>query len=434
MASLKIMMILAAVCGTAWSYNVLDKGSRTPFGPMPFPFPIPDPGHIMPFPNPAGSMESCYFGEDQMSWTEGGANDMVVVGGYGEMRSTQFNVKLPRMRSWGPRKLYVNDKFVSLESKIDVTPKGSIFFNRQPNTCRFTSMELSSMNLMPGRNRAWLKIEKPWMEIWLKDVIIPFSIYYYPEGSRFVAFDIDNPMGEMDKYGYNMENYELNENRPEAVEMLDRIYRNGYTPVYITSRPYTQSKDVRYHLFEAMRDLNGFSLPMGPLFMAPRAFNGGMTRMYKTMQLINFANLFREPRAVFQGAYGHMSMDMEVYSDAGIDQGNIYLRDNEGRMYNMATREETSYRLQCDMVDMTYPRFDPFHPEPYNPDPYNPDVDPYHPDPYNPDVDPYHPDPYNPDVDPFHPDPYNPDVDPINPPDVQPRKLFAMLMAQYARL
>merc|ERR1719320_848765 len=347
-------------------------GPFGPYDPIPYPYPDPEPSPG-PFPYPyPDSMERCYFGEDERPWSEGGANDVVVVGqNNGEIKSTQFNVKLPRMGgAWGNRRLYVNDKMIRLESRMDVTPTGFAYFHRHPYSCSFTPEELRYMDLMPGRNRAWLRVDKPHSDrtdMWHKEMIIPFDIYFYNETSRFVAFDIDNPMGEDNEHGYFMPRYELEYTRPDAIEMLDRIYRNGYTPVYFTSRPHTESRDVRYHLFQKLRNVNGFSLPMGPLFMGPRAYRREMTQTHKTMQLIHFSHMFNDPQDVFYGAYGHENTDSYVYRDAEIMPSRVYLIDQEGKMFNMETKEETSYRQQSEMVDSNYPQWDPYHPEPYNP-------------------------------------------------------------------
>jgi len=421
MVSFKIAVALAAVLGTALSFDFFDQKSPNPNAPMHYQYQYlePRPGP-MPYPYP-GSMDMCDFGEDQKPLREGGANDMVVVGQYnGEKRSTQFNVKLPRGRLYGTLKLYINGRMMPLQSKMAVTRGKSVYFSRPTHACTFTPMELSYMYLMPGINQAWLKVENPWRDMFRKDIVIPFNIYYYNETSRFVAFDLDNPMGRQDENRNVIPRYDMS----QAINMLNRIYQNGYTPVYITSRPYTESRNLRYQLFGAPRNVYGFSLPMGPLFMAPRA--RGMTHTYKTMQLINLSHIFNEPRGVFYGAYGHASIDSDIYRNAGIMPSHTFLFDEQGRMFNMKTKEGTSYREQTEMVDVIYPKWDP----------YNPDVDPINPDPYNPDVDPINPDdPDNPDVDPIDPDndPVNPDV-PDNP-DVQfvrSPKLFSNLMFQLA--
>merc|ERR1719320_109644 len=211
------------------------------------------------------------------------------------------------------------------------------------------------MNLMPGRNNGMLKVQKPWREVWQRDIVIQFNIHFYNQSSRFIAFDFDDVMSRKE-HGYLLPDYEINENKPEAIEMLEKIYRNGYTPVYLTSRPYTQSEEIRYHLFERMRRMRGYSVPETPLFMSPRAFKDSVTNVYKTMYLINIAQLFYEPQEVFQGAYGHLSIDSEVFVDAGINSNYTWLIDDGGKMYNMETKEETSYAEQAEIVDINYPR------------------------------------------------------------------------------
>lgn len=295
-----------------------------------------------------------------MSWYEKGANDIVVVEQMdGTLKSTQLNAKLPRNRAWGARSLFINGRPVPTESIIEVSPRGAIYFHRAPNTCSFTSNELRAMNLMPGMNSGLLKVQKPWREIWFRDVTIEFNIFFYRQnghGPRFVAFDLDNTR-MMTEHGNLVPDYELNEHNPVAIEMLDKVRRNGYQPIYITSRSYLQADDIRFHLFEYLQRINGYSVPRGPVFMAPKAFRESVPNVYKTMHLINFEELFYEPQNVFKGAYGYLSTDAEVYVDAGISANFTFLIDSrDGKMYNLDTKEETSYREQADIVDIIYPR------------------------------------------------------------------------------
>jgi len=277
----------------------------------------------------------------------------------GTLRATQLNIKLPRNRAWGPRSLFINGMPIRTETTIEVSPHGAVYFHRVPNTCTFTSNELRAMNLMPGKNSGLLKVQKPWREIWFRDVTIEFNIFFYRQhrnGARFVAFDLDDTRVNSE-HGLMVPEYELTERNSYAIEMLDKIHKNGYQPVYITSRSYLHAEDVRYHLFEYLQRINGYSVPMGPIFMAPKAFAESVTNVYKTMHLINFEELFYEPQNVFKGAYGHLSTDVDVFVDAGLSANFTFVIDSkDGKMYNLDTKEETSYREQADVVDILYPR------------------------------------------------------------------------------
>jgi len=354
---MRLAFLLAIVAGVASSFDMDDLlrfGDRPePYPPGPYP-PGPDP---RPHPYPPSPLEKCYFGEDELSWYQKGANDIVVVQQPdGQLKSTQLNVKLPRNRSWGQRSLFINGRPVPTEATMEVSPRGAIYFHRNPNTCTFTSNELRGMNLLPGKNSALLKVQKPWREIWLRDITIPFNIYFYNQDSKFVAFDIDDAQARKE-HGIVVPEYELTERNTDAIELLDKLHRNGYTPVYVTSRPYLQGEEIRYHMFEVLQGINGYSVPEGPIFMAPKAYDNSVTNVYKTMHLINFEQMFYEPQEVFKGAYGHISIDTDVYVDAGISTNFTFLIDSrDGKMYNLDTREETSYREQADIVDIIYPR------------------------------------------------------------------------------
>merc|ERR1712121_231380 len=171
-----LLLVVAAVASCSAGVE-LSANEVEPYPPGPAPYPDPP----RPQPYPPTPLEKCYFGEDELSWYEKGGNDVVVVQQMdGTLKSTQFNVKLPRNRAWGARSLYINGRPVRTESVIEVSPRGAIYFHRAPNTCSFTSNELRAMNLMPGRNSGLLKVQKPWRESWFRDVTIEFNIFFYP--------------------------------------------------------------------------------------------------------------------------------------------------------------------------------------------------------------------------------------------------------------
>jgi len=301
--------------------------------------------------------DKCYFGQDELSWYATGANDVVVVRQpNGQLRATQLNVKLPRNRAWGPRQIFVNGVPIRMDSNMDVSPHGNVFFHRDPYTCQFTNNELQRMRLMPGKNDAILKVMKPWREIWLRDITVSFNIHFFNQSSRFVAFDIDSPK-TIKEHGYLLPEYGIDEEKAEAIELLDKIERNGYSPVYLTSRPFIESEDIRYYLFERLQHVKGHSLPEGPLFMAPRAYEDAIANVYKTMSLLNLIKLFdRFEENIFVGAYGHIDTDVDVYIDAGISTNTTYLEDRDGKLFNVETKEESSYQLQTEKIDSIYPK------------------------------------------------------------------------------
>jgi len=301
--------------------------------------------------------DKCYYGQYEFSWHESGANDVVVVlQPDGSMMATQFNVKLPQHRGWGPRQLYVNGRPVPMDSHMDVTTNGNIFFRRNPYSCTFTNRELQSMFLHPGRNSGILKVMKPYREMWLRDVSVPFNIFLYNETSRFVAMDIDSPTTRKDN-GYLIPEYNLNEEHAGAIELMDKVYKNGYVPIYLTARPFTKSEDIRFYMFERLQDIRDFSLPETPIFMAPRAYPDNIANIFKTASLLSMTQLYqRWEKDVFMGAYGQMELDTNVFYDAGIDRNSTYLEDRHNRLYNMEDKKETTFQDQCENVDTMYPK------------------------------------------------------------------------------
>jgi len=301
--------------------------------------------------------DKCYFGQYEFSWHESGANDVVVVDQPdGSMRATQFNVKLPQHRAWGPRQVYVNGRPVPMDSHMDVTTNGNVFFRRNPYACTFTNRELQSMKLRPGRNNGIFKVMKPYREMWLRDLSVPFNIFYYNQSSKFVAMDIDSPKTRKDN-GYLIPEYNLNEEHADAIKLMDKVEKNGYVPIYLTARPFTKSEDIRFYMFERLQDIRGFSLPETPLFMAPRAYPDAIANIFKTTSLLSLKQLFqRWEEDIFMGAYGNMELDTNVFYDAGINRNFTFLEDRYNRLYNMENKRETTYDQQCSKVDTMYPK------------------------------------------------------------------------------
>ena len=226
------------------------------------------------------------------------------------------------------------------------------------HTCELTSDQLNLMKLASGRNSAFFIIEE------LK-VRIPFSIYLFEQKDRLIVTDIDGTITKSDTKGFFGGNLGLKVHHENVIEFFDKASKNGYKVIYLTARPVAYQSLTRKYLFESLKDdyLNNWRCPENPVFCLPGdiadAALGDSSKgaSGKTTTLTNVLNLFKNPFGVIVGAYGNNNSDSEAYKNVGIPTNMTFLIDKASRMVNLATQEETSYKMHALNIDTMYPKY-----------------------------------------------------------------------------
>ena len=111
-----------------------------------------------------------------------------------------------------------------------------------------------------------------------------------------------------------------------------------------------------------LQDQNGFSLPIGPVFMSPKSFAEALVDALsdpsgvKATKIQSFVNLFNIKQNVVIGAYGNRNSDTKAYLDAGIPRDRIFLVNSNSVLRRVSDGKKTSYHNHVVKVNEMYPR------------------------------------------------------------------------------
>ena len=115
-----------------------------------------------------------------------------------------------------------------------------------------------------------------------------------------------------------------------------------------------------------LQDQNGFSLPIGPVFMSPKSFAEALVDALsdpsgvKATKIQSFVNLFNIKQNVVIGAYGNRNSDTKAYLDAGIPRDRIFLVNSNSVLRRVSDGKKTSYNNHVVKVNEMYPRINWF--------------------------------------------------------------------------
>jgi len=298
-----------------------------------------------------------------------GANDVIVVrSANGQLRSTGWHAQIGKMSSLLTSRegklvsIFVNS--VPARTRMKVCDSGLAQF--LPGTGatrhRMSQDDLQELNLKPGHNEGKYVVSD------LK-IIINFSVFLYDVTDKFILTDVDGTITESDIKGQVLPHLGISAQHKQVVKLFDRIEKNGYKVVYLTARSMAQDEDTRSYLFTMLQDVDGSSLPLGPVLMSPTTFMSGLISevvtgtpdVQKTKTVNDIWSLFQiDPSNTKIGdtivaGYGNKETDTRAYTNAGIPLNTIYIVNPEGQLKNEGTGNMSSYTEQAEHVNSLYP-------------------------------------------------------------------------------
>ena len=303
-----------------------------------------------------------------------GVNDVIVVEqSDGRFLSTPivvqfgtFDVGTSESRENEVVTIIVNGQVLVTNDALVLGWTGKATFASRDDSIHVESQEWKNANLNPGLNPG-----KFWVENF--DVVIEFNVFLYNQSDKLVITDIDGTITQSDLKGHILPRFGLDADHERVVEMFHMIGQNGYKIVYLTARSIAQGnrpnrlltliQGTREYLFQTLQDQDGYSLPMGPVFLSPRTFIGGVIAELsdpapmKTAMIKSVTDLFDRGAEVFCGAYGNKETDSRGYVGAGIDEAKIFIVDTSSVLRRFSDGEITSYGNHEKQVDELYPKF-----------------------------------------------------------------------------
>ena len=314
--------------------------------------------------------------EDSREALGTGVNDVIVVEqSDGTFLSTPIVVQLGKFENFkttfGSREdkvvtIIVNGQVLVTNDALVLDDSGKATFASRDDSIYIESQEWKDANLNPGLNPGEFRVEK-------FDVVIKFNVFLYNQSDKLVITDIDGTITQSDLKGHILPRFGLDADHERVVEMFHMIGQNGYKIVYLTARSIAQGnrpnrlltliQGTREYLFQTLQDQDGYSLPMGPVFLSPRTFIGGVIAEVtdpapmKLAMIKSIADLFNRKAEVFSGAYGNKETDSRAYVQAGIDESKIFIVDTSSVLRRFSDGEITSYGDHEQQVDELYPKY-----------------------------------------------------------------------------
>ena len=117
-----------------------------------------------------------------------------------------------------------------------------------------------------------------------------------------------------------------------------------------------------------LQNLDGYSLPPGPVLFSPTTFISGVIAevvtktpdVQKTNTINEIWNIFKSENQTMiddtlVAAYGNKPTDTKAFTNSGIPLSAVYIVNPQGVLKNEGTGEVTSYEEQVQNIDTLYP-------------------------------------------------------------------------------
>lgn len=312
---------------------------------------------------------AAYDGSCEDHYTEAlanGANDIIVVRkSDGSLVSTPWMAQIGKLnnlfRSREGREVAIFINSVPARVRMTVCGAGTLQFKTGPGPYSMSSEDLEQLNLQPGLNQGRYICPE------LAE-IIQFNVFLYEEDQKLVVTDIDGTITESDVKGQVLPHIGITAQHKKVVELFDKLEKNGYGIIYLTARSMAQDEATKDYIFKMLQNLDGFSLPAGPVLFSPTTFISGLiaevvTRtpdVQKTKTINDIWEIFKSENNTkiddtMVAGYGNKETDTKAYVNSGIPLSKVYIVNPEGILKNEGSGAVTSYEEQVENINDLFP-------------------------------------------------------------------------------
>ena len=192
---------------------------------------------------------------------------------------------------------------------------------------------LSEMKLVPGKNRLRFELKSKVPES------LEIDLFLFDSNDRFIVSDIDGTITKSDLLGQMIPMAGLSFwLKDSLLRLFDRIAKNGYHFIYLTSRPVSMVSLTKNYIAAASSD--GLGLPVGPVFCMPYSFSNALKSelllkkqaKLKTALLREIQTVFSKPRENLFAGFGNQNSDYTAYTKVGIPKSRIFIVDEQERV------------------------------------------------------------------------------------------------------
>ncbi|KAH3745111.1 lipin family protein [Pelomyxa schiedti] len=199
-------------------------------------------------------------------------------------------------------------------------------------TQRPSTSLLAQLNLKPGMNHVTFSVTNGTS---IRELYA--AIYLVTAQSKLVVTDVDGTVTKSDFRGQLFTYLGQDWLHKSVAQLFTNISQNGYTVVYLTSRPIGQARQTRDFITSVTQTAGPanflYTLPMGPIFTTPfRLFDAVDKEMihkrpevYKVECLQDIVQLFPENTNPIVAGFGNKKTDQSAYQIAGVPEDKIFL-------------------------------------------------------------------------------------------------------------
>ena len=263
------------------------------------------------------------------------------------------------------------DKYILDQSNIKIpNDKDDYYFiesniNKKNNkhSSLFPSQEqIIKMELNPGINTITFAIETFLGGIQILKSHIYFWKYDNNSKFKFILWDIDGTITKSDILGNILPRIGFEWYHDNVIELINKLYNNGYKIIYLTARAIFQSEITHDFLYNLTQ--NGMKLPKCPIIMDPdgvfSSFKKGIlqkqTHLIKILSLLEIKNLFDDNEQHFLAGFGNKETDAIAYRFLGIELKNIFIINPFSKINQLGEKNKTTYGELCQRCDDMFPK------------------------------------------------------------------------------
>ena len=268
--------------------------------------------------------------------------------------------------------IYINGKKKDLTMKLAKSgdayfiPENinhNIYSNNEKNSKKNITLipsedQIKLMELKKGKNSINFVIKSPLSGI----QSLKSYIYLWPSDTKLILWDIDGTITKSDILGVILPRIGINWNHENVVDLINKLYFNGYKIIYLTARAIFQSEATHYYLSHITQ--KNKKLPPGPVIMDPdgvfSSFKKGIIQkeqyMIKILSLIEIKKLFGNKDNIFYAGFGNKETDAIAYRYLGIDLKNIFIIDIFSEITRLGIKNKTTYSELSNNCDEIFPK------------------------------------------------------------------------------
>eukprot|EP01062_Namystynia_karyoxenos_P006485 TRINITY_DN12276_c0_g1_i2.p1 TRINITY_DN12276_c0_g1~~TRINITY_DN12276_c0_g1_i2.p1 ORF type:complete len:799 (+),score=234.65 TRINITY_DN12276_c0_g1_i2:103-2499(+) len=235
---------------------------------------------------------------------------------------------------------------------------GGVGENVYAKTLYPTSAQLVQLGLQEGRNEITFVVHSALRG----EQEVTCWAYLVEEDTQMVISDIDGTITRSDILGHLLPRVGKDWTHKGICSFYQRIRRNGYLIMYLSSRSISQIQGTRDYIFNIVQDNK--RLPYGPVLMAPDRIFSALTREVLTRtphefksRMLHYVKAAFPPGAVpFYAGFGNRINDAWAYQHVGVKGHKIFIIDTNSNIHVVDKRVRLNTYGSLDaLADQAFP-------------------------------------------------------------------------------